>query len=1022
MFNNNNINKKSSDQIQTVKFTSLADTEMEAPSNLLEPTFMLADTSDTVQGFFSRPQRIFSAEWVPNVAFHETFNPWQLYFGNNKVAERLANFYLLRCKLHIRILVNGTVFYYGRLLASYRPLHLVDSVTLFRDGVQADFVEASQRPHVIINPSEDTVGEMLLPYLHPKSGLIIPLQEWNQMGEITISDLNVLKNANDVTDPLTVSVFAWAQEVSYSQPTSSRPPIPNQGELEDTLPAGIVSRPATALARIAANFVNAPFIGSYARATEMGAKTVANIAALFGYSSPRNLSPILPVINRFGQFANIDATDYCATLALDSKHEVTIDPRVAGCEPCDPMAFLPIVTKETYLTTIDWDVNDAPDILLYNFRVNPLNYSLYGSEIHLTPPAWISVPFQYWRGSLNYRFEVVASKFHRGRLRLAYDPYVQQTAEFNVNYSQIVDIADGYEFTMKVGWAQGVPYLTVPSLNFQEPYHRETQYTTVDANSNGILSLFVLNSLTVPNELDKHVSINVYVSACDDFEVCAPRTGQLEGILPLGNGINPLPVNPPGVIPMIPGTYSHISQPDSDRVPPEKFKVISPTPILVGSSNATVNFNGNNLLRFDELEPQTSAYDLSYTLLTDAPSGTELVIGGVNYVVPPPRSGISRLDLKLAVPANATIQTVTIEDLVNIPPAYVLAVDNIRAPFAYPSNVVTIAAIDVTNNTGTIQTSVPAPDPNTGNSYIELVPGAEATISGFVTGRITKFMARSRGPGLGVISFTNILDNAVVNIPIADSVVPVQPAVLIDFVTNQFVVRNSSATQTIEFHSFTIDGIQNQGDIETTEVAGPSDPQSTLAQIFMGESVQSIRQLLKRYTITKNIKAPSVLAGESSAMALRAMPLGDSLAQLESGLSLWDWFVPAFLGWKGSIRIHVHSTPLRTTLGAITRAPDGAAVYGSFTRTEEPLPVTWAGTFLGTTFSIPLRAEVPWYSNMRFLPSRAAPNSTYYAVPPTYQFSMSRDTVSHTLSFSNAAGEDFSVYYFVSTPVITPSP
>jgi len=1013
----NNINTQAqSDSVETLKFTEFSSKTLTSVPQPLEPTFMLADTTDKVEGFFSRPIRIYSAEWAPSVAFNHTIDPWSLYLENDRVRERLSNFHLLRCRMHIRILVNSTPFYYGRLLASYRPLHLVDSKTFFRPGVTADFVEATQRPHVIINPAEDETGELVLPYMHPQSALSISDRQWREMGQLTLMDLNVLRNVNNVTDTLTVSVFAWAEDVCYSQPTSV--PIPNEGEYEDMQPQGVVSSKATALARIAGNFISIPVIGLYARATQMAAETTAAIASMFGFSSPRVINPVEPIaVNPWIDISNVNRSFPIQTLALDAKQEITIDPTVTGSGKTDPMAFLPIVKKETFLTSFDWPTTAPPDNLLYNIRVSPMNYVLNVNEVHLTPPAWIATPFRYWRGTLNYRFEVVASKFHRGRLRLVFDPSYQATSEFNVNYGQIIDISDNCSFTMKVGWAQGVPYLVVPELSTSFQYHGAIPYTEPMIGMNGVLSVFVLNSLTTPSVTDKHIYVNVYVSASDDFEVASPRTGNLANVVPKSNGLNPIPATTPGSNVQIPGTYSHMFHTNnSDRLPGIGFNIDNG--ILIGSTNDDPTFNNNQLFTFGSLAALSVNSQLSFTLTTDAPPGTTLdittALGTETVMFPTPPSGgvLTSLELSYVVPAGATEMPFTFGNG-GAPWTNSLVISDVVGPFSYMSEVSKA-------NTWTLQSTSAylvntAPSGHQAGPYVYIPAGGIVTITSFNTGNLTKIMCLAEG-GSTNLSFSNGIDTTVV--PVAQTLLPTQPGTEVSIVTNEITVTNTGSVPA-RLYSFTIDGLSNEGDVVETEVAGQASSEPSLAQIFMGESVHSIRQILKRATHTYSLP---IFGSNANYKAFRALPLGDANPQLPLQTSLWDWFIPAFVGYKGGVRVGAFSTR-NTGRMSVNRLPDGAATFdrttmGYFTLVD--VPITWAGSAI-TANGTALRTEVPFYSNMRFLPARAAGTNFYYDFPPMYQLTLAPE-VNDRVQIIQSIGEDFSTYFFLCTPVLTPSP
>jgi hypothetical protein len=214
-------------------------------------------TSDaTLDEFFSRPLRIVSKEWSTSLAMYEKFNPWTLYFQNLRVINRIANYKLLRAKLHLKITVNGNAFHYGRAIMAYNPLPTLDQLTIDRIFVDSDIVGASQRPHVYIDPTNSQGGDLCCPFFWHGNALDIPGQEWQQMGECVLSEINPLKHANGATDTVTINVFAWATDVKFAIPTQVEPGAIAPQAMEvypqaDEYGRGPISRPASVVANIA---------------------------------------------------------------------------------------------------------------------------------------------------------------------------------------------------------------------------------------------------------------------------------------------------------------------------------------------------------------------------------------------------------------------------------------------------------------------------------------------------------------------------------------------------------------------------------------------------------------------------------------------------------------------------------------------------------------------------------------------------------------------------------------------------
>lgn len=515
---------------ENVQFSDQAPQWQYAVDSMPDPTYTIADAGDAkLENFFKRPLRIASYSWGIGTQLFENMNPWTLFFENPRVINRITNFNLMRCKLHVRVVLNGNSFHYGRAIASYQPLHLYDNFTRNRSFFNSDVIAASQRPHVWLDPTTSQGGDLILPFVWMGNAMKIPDQHWREMGEINIRSLVDLKHANGGVDPITISVFAWAEEVTLSVPTANEPGalVPQMGEADEY---GVVSGPASVLAKVAGALSKTPVIGPYARATEMAANATASIARIFGFSRPVSTCEIQPYTPKmYGNLVNTNVPDTSNKLTFDIKQELTVDPRTMGLGSADELSIKSIAQRETYLTTFAWQVSDTPDSLLYNSLVSPVLWGSQGDEILLPACAFAALPFQYWRGTLRFRFQIVASAYHKGRLRITYDPSYPLTNEYNTNYSYIVDLASERDFSVDIGWGDLYSFASHrrPGVD-QAGFGTFPLTADPGPDANGIISMYVVNELTTPNSVPNNdVEVIVSISAGEDFEVFAPDTGFL---------------------------------------------------------------------------------------------------------------------------------------------------------------------------------------------------------------------------------------------------------------------------------------------------------------------------------------------------------------------------------------------------------------------------------------------------------------------------------------------------------------
>jgi hypothetical protein len=361
--------------------------------------------------------------------------------------------------------------------------------------------------------------------------------------------LATLKHANGATGDATISVFAWAEDMALNvltsvDPSTMVPQMGLEGEVDEANREGMISGPATAVANAATALSVIPEIGPFAMATARAASAVAGVAKAFGYSRPpqtRDNCPIKPVITSSLSLTTVP--DTTQKLTLDDKQELTIDPRIAGLGGEDSMSLKKIASTESFLTSFDWAVGTAPGTLLWNGRVDPCTFAYDGvSKYHLPACCVAALPFKYWTGTLKFRFQIMSSAYHKGRLKVSYDPNWVANEEFNTMYTRVVDLASETDFTISVSNGQDVTLLEhhLPGIDSVTQLYSTTRYVSKE-EGNGVIAVSILNELTTPNStVNNDVTVNVYVSAGDDFEVYVPTEDFAHFVYKPQSGLEPM--------------------------------------------------------------------------------------------------------------------------------------------------------------------------------------------------------------------------------------------------------------------------------------------------------------------------------------------------------------------------------------------------------------------------------------------------------------------------------------------------
>ncbi len=481
-----------------------------------------SDDGANLSNFLSRPVQINSFSWSEtNTSVIQTsFNPWHLYFNDPAIKKKLDNYARIRCKLHLKFVVNASPFYYGLMRACYTPLLGHDLYVSSQDQIKF-----SQMPGVYLEPANMTTAELELPFFWPNAWLDATVaSDFSNMGKITYMLYAKLRSANAVASAsVRIACYAWATDVEVAGLTTLA--SVQSDEYEQT---GPISGPASAIADIAGRLSQAPVIGKLATATEIGARAVSSVARAFGFSNPPVIDDVRPFAPKsFHAFSSVDTSVPADKLTLDPKNEVTVDASVTGYSDEDQLTIASLVQRESFVQGTLWDETAAENTVLWTAPVTPMvvGQATTGAQTTLnhTPAAYIGRAFSFWRGSITYRFKLVKSRYHTGRLIITWDPIIQPGTDYETTtLTRVVDLQTEDEVVVTIPYKSRQAWLktTTVTNNFSNgpsPTFVPDQYA-----NNGIIQVRVLTTLTGP-AANAQIDILAYVSCGEDFRYAVPN-------------------------------------------------------------------------------------------------------------------------------------------------------------------------------------------------------------------------------------------------------------------------------------------------------------------------------------------------------------------------------------------------------------------------------------------------------------------------------------------------------------------
>lgn len=493
--------------------------------------------------FCKRPIEIAKFSWS-NAPIFYSIDPWRLLLNNPRLANRISNFNLFRAKCHVKFLLNGNGFFYGRLMVSYLPF-AGTTITRPVNAIGQDdlLVSISQMPKVFLDPTTSNGAEMVLPFFYPYSYLSLTnTSAYRDLGTLYINDIAPLKHANQdlsaTLERVTVTVYAWFEDVELQGPTQrdTEGLVPQSGrESEDVKKP--ISQMATNVGNIASAIKQIPVLSPYALAVEKAARMTSNISSALGFCKPIAVAEPCTFIPRpIGSLAPMNTTSSACKLSLDVKQDTSISPLEVNLGAEDQLSFNYISQRDSYFNQFQWTTATTAGTAIQSYVVTPWMYrrgSVDTDRISMTAVCGVANCFKYWTGSLVYRFQIIKSAFHRGRLCIVYDPRgTQVNREENVHFCHVIDIGETSDFELTISNYQDREWLGDGTL-FQWPtntVNTNSIYTaggTTNPGTNGVITVYIANELTTPNSdqtLNTDITIACYVRAGEDFQVADPRT------------------------------------------------------------------------------------------------------------------------------------------------------------------------------------------------------------------------------------------------------------------------------------------------------------------------------------------------------------------------------------------------------------------------------------------------------------------------------------------------------------------
>ncbi|UHK03102.1 MAG: capsid protein [Sanya dicistrovirus 2] len=444
------------------------------------------------------------------------------------IRQKLQGFRYFRGTAKIRVQVNAQPFNAGMLIIWFNPLKAAMTLPTSHTS---HFGGITGYRHVKLNVNKDTHAELKVPFSLNLTHKDL-LNGFGELGEFTVSVYSSLTGLDNVD----LTVWLSMEDIEVEVPTGFA--VVGVDQMDDEADkagrgGGIISSTARVVSGVAGSLASVPPLARTMKAFGWIADSVAGVAEIFGFSKPQNYSDVTAVVQRIApDMANFNGVSQAKMMALDSRNSITTMPSMDGSGE-DQMSFAHILRKWIYMDRFKFNQTDKPNAVIWYWPVSPMSCrkSVVADSRrlnHETMLSFLGKSFAAWRGTIEYKFRIISTSFHTGRIELAFVPGAAEDDNVaNIDFSKvdkkIIDLRETCEYTYSVPFVFNEMFcpvrLTYPGLL--------EDLRITDSIPTGVLYVRVINSLRNPSTASPSIEVVVETRAGVDFEFAQPELDSL---------------------------------------------------------------------------------------------------------------------------------------------------------------------------------------------------------------------------------------------------------------------------------------------------------------------------------------------------------------------------------------------------------------------------------------------------------------------------------------------------------------
>jgi len=483
---------------------------------------VIAPSSQTIVDYLQRPSIISSGNLSASDSGILFFADVTSLITPQKFS-RMSNIYTYRADFEVTLQVNADRFQQGRYILFYLPTGGALSPAntgnslLWKNMHTCNLTKITQLPHVEIDLATQTHVTLKIPYTS-----IYPMISWSTVNSASAQGLGIfgicpyspLNPGSGGSTTCGYALLGSLQNVKIGSASVNQADDSTKEAQAQNI--GPITSALNRVSLVGDVLGDVPLIGSAARNVSWYAKVASRATSIMGWSKPIALSAPTRMDRKTTPFNAVsDVSTNAKPLGVLSENSVRVPSSLTSS--VDEMDYGFIVKHFAHLLSLSWTTSGVTGNVLGTIPVIPQGSVAWSKGYAHTPLSFVYNQFARYRGSIKYRFKLVKTAFHRGRLIVAFYPGISigtpSIGNSEYVFREIVDVS------------------TTSAFEVCCPYMVPTPWTNQNTQI-GTMVVYILDPLVAPVSVSTSVDILLEVAGGDDMQFSVPITWQVEPYAP----------------------------------------------------------------------------------------------------------------------------------------------------------------------------------------------------------------------------------------------------------------------------------------------------------------------------------------------------------------------------------------------------------------------------------------------------------------------------------------------------------